>query len=120
MLFTDIPTDLIYDIFLLFDSHRSLLAFIKTNRLLYGIFKAYSNVILPQVVRNETGIDIQVLPYAWATVHSQYGPPTEELREREIQTQKPGPLIQRIHLKVQYLKSTHAIMQGLAKHYSIR
>lgn len=119
MFLTNIPTDLIYGIFLLFDSHRTLVAFITTHRLLYEIFKAYSKVILPQVVCNETGMDIQVLPYAWATIYSQYRLETKELTGRGIQPQTPLTT-QRTPWTVWYLKPTHAIMQCLAKHYSIR
>jgi hypothetical protein len=118
MLLTNIPTDLIYDIFLLLDSHVTLTAFITTNRLLYEIFKTYSNVILRRVLCNEFGMDIQVLPYAWATFSSQQRG-TEEIMEGDIQPQKHS-IIGLTPFGLYELKAIHATVQRLARLYSIR
>jgi len=118
MLLTTIPTDLLHDIFLTLDDRTTLAAFITTNRLLHEIFKAHPNAILRQVLCNEIGMDIHVLPYAWANINSQYEAETE-LMERDIQSQET--LISSLTTqKVWGLKKNHATVQRLAKHYSIR
>jgi hypothetical protein len=122
MLLTNIPTDLIYDIFLLLDSYRTLVAFVTTNRLLYEIFKAYPNVVLRRVLCNEIGMDIQVLPYALATINSPSNLlNTEESMERDKQLQESWIIrLRRLEAKVWNLKTAHATVQGLAKHHSMR
>jgi hypothetical protein len=119
MLLTTIPADLLHDIFLTLDDRTTLAAFIATNRLIHEIFKAHPNAILRQVVCNEIGMDIQVLPYASATINSQYELETEELMESDVQPQE-SLVISLTPQKVWRLKDAHAMVQGLAKHYSIR
>lgn len=121
MLLTTIPTDLLHDIFLMLDDRSTLAAFITTSRLLHEIFKAHPNAILRQVVCNEIGhgMDIQVLPYAWANVNSQYEMETEELLRRDMLPQE-SLIISITPQMVWNLKIVHARVQGLAKHYSIR
>jgi hypothetical protein len=123
MLLTTIPTDLIHDIFLMLDDRRTLTAFILTNRLLYEVFKAHPNAILGQVVCNEIGMDIQVLPYAWATIDSQFAQynygQREALMRRDIKS-KESFVVPLTLWKFMPFQKSHSIVQSWAKHYSIR
>jgi hypothetical protein len=115
MLLTTIPTDLIHDIFLMLDDRTTLAAFIATNRLLYETFKAHPNAILRQVVCNEIGMDIRVLPYAWASINSHF-----ELETMEKDIQPQSLIILLTPWGCGRLENVHDTVQGLAKHYSIR
>jgi hypothetical protein len=119
MLLTNIPTDLIYEIFLLLGRHRTLAAFIRTNRLLYEIFKAHSNAILRQVLCNELEMDIQVLPYAWATINSQQGLETEKIMEGDIRPQEYS-ITRLTRSRIGDLNTAHETVEHWAKLYSIR
>jgi hypothetical protein len=119
MLLTTIPTDLLHDIFLMLDDRTTLAAFIATNRLIHEIFKAHPNAILRQVVCNEIGMDIQVLPYAFATINSQYKGYMEKLMEKYMQPQE-SLVISLTPGKVWHLKTANTRVQRLAMHYSIR
>jgi hypothetical protein len=119
MLLTTIPTDLIHDIFLMLDHRKALAAFVSTNRLLREVFKAHPNAILGQVVCNEIGMDIQVLPYAWATVDSVHVTNRSELKGKKIQPQDPL-IISLVPRTFMFLKQDHRMARNLAKHYSIR
>jgi hypothetical protein len=61
-----LPTDLIHDILLKVDNRKTLAAFISGNHHLNGVFKTHPNSLLRQVFCNEIGMDIRVLPCAWA------------------------------------------------------
>ena len=63
-------------------------------------------------------MDIQVLPYAWATINSQRPEVgSEELMQRDVQA-KDSLIVPRNGLRFTALKLSHAAVQDLAKHYS--
>ena len=66
MLLTTLPIDLIYDILLMLEDRKTLAAFVSSNKYLNQAFKTHPNAALRQVVCNEIGMNIHVLPYAWA------------------------------------------------------
>lgn len=122
MLLTTIATDLIHDILLLLDSRRTLAAFIVANRLLYEVFKANPNSILRQVICNEINMDIQVFPYALASIKSQDRIDTPEKlmdSDIELQPQDHVTVVLTPYLFMA-LKDIHYAVCKMAKHYSIR
>jgi hypothetical protein len=119
MLLTNIPTDLIYEIFLLLDRHITLAAFITTNRLLYESFKAHSSAILRQVLCNELEMDIRVLPYAWAAINSQQGLETEKIMEGDIRPEEYS-ITRLTRSRICDLSTAHETVERFAKLYSIR
>jgi hypothetical protein len=122
MLLTTIATDLIHGILLFLDSRRTLAAFISANRLLYEVFKANPNSILRRVVFKEINMDIQVFPYASATLKSQEAMDSpEEPTDFDIESQSQDYLTAILTpYSFMALRKTHNAVCKMAKHYSIR
>ena len=119
-----LPIDVLQEILLALETRKCLAAFISSHRRLNRVFKAHPNSVLRQVVCNEIGMDIHVLPYAWGYLkclsdrHSQLEsiPFIVEV-EPGLETSLTVSLKQSTFLE---LVKGHKCMNNLAKEYSIR
>jgi len=122
MLLAALPTDLIHALFLVLNGRKTLAAFLSTCRHLYEVFKAHPNSILRQVVCNEIGMDIQVLPYAWAALITRCH---EDRLERAMSLDPEYRSQESLTISLtpwlfERLKETDERMHKMAKYYSIR
>lgn len=124
MLLTALPTDIIHDIFLRLNSRKSLISFILSNRLLNDVFKSHPNSTLQQVFCNEIGMDIRVLPYAWAHLKCLGDPWLPEdtippVRKSLLSLKDSLTAAVSQHTLVG-LKQGHQLVCRMAQYYSIR
>lgn len=124
MLLTTLPTDLIYDILLALDDRTSLAAFVCCSRQLNDAFKTHPNAALRQVVCNEIGMDIKVLPYAWTYLMFLGDAQLPGGVASPIENVTPGLedslTVALTSYSVAGLKQGHSVVQGMENSYSIR
>lgn len=124
MLLTALPTDILHDILLTVDSRKALASFILSSRCLNEVFKLHPNSTLRQVVCNEIGMDIRVLPYAWAHLRYLGNARLPVEMTPPIKNTIPG-LGESLTMSVTPytflgLKQGHQFVSYMAQYYSIR